>query len=125
MEPEPSAFAINEQTTGSYTAILVGNDGVTPLPGGTLLTLLATLYVIKQDGTTAIVNGRNAQPVLNTNNFTVSAAGLLTWTIQIGDTSMVENIPFERHILLLAWTWAGGAGKHETVLVVKNLRLVI
>lgn len=117
-------FPIAEQSTGSYTATIVGNDGVTPLPGATLVSLFLTLYVIKADGTDAIVNGRNAQNVLNTNNVTVSPAGLLTWTIQIGDTTLVEAIPFERHIALFQWTWAGGAGKKEVVLVVENLHKV-
>jgi len=119
---EPLNFAINEKSTGLYTGTLVGNDGVTPLPGPTLSTLLLSLYVIKQDGTDHMI--RTAQNVLNANNVTVSAGGLVSWSIQVADTTLVEDIPFERHIALFEWTWPSGAGKHEIVLAVRNLRRV-
>lgn len=121
---DPQTFPIDEKTTGQYTATLVGNDGVTPLPGATLTTLVLTLYAIKQDGTDGIVNARNSQNVLNANNVTINAAGLLTWLIQVGDTTLIEAIPFERHIALFEWTWPTGAGKREVVLLVRNLRRV-
>jgi hypothetical protein len=121
---DPQTFQIDEKASGQYTATIVGNDGVTPLPGGTLLTLVLTLYAIKQDGTDGIVNARNAQNVLNANNVTVDAAGLITWLIQSADTALVEAIPFERHIALFEWTWAAGVGKHEVILNVRNLRRV-
>src|SRR5712691_2028368 len=120
----PLTFDVTEKSTGSYTATLVANDGVTPLPGATLTTLVLTLYVIKADGTDGIVNSRNAQNVLNANNVTVSTGGLLTWSIQVGDTTLVEDLPFERHIALFEWTWPAGAGKHEVILVVRNLHRV-
>lgn len=121
MPIEPRTFDILEQSTGQYTATIVGNDGVTALPAATLLSLALTLYVIKTDGTIGYVNSRNAQNVLNLNNVTVNSAGLITWAIQAGDTTLVEALPFERHIALFEWTWANGAGKHEMVLVVQNL----
>ncbi len=125
MDPQtPLTFEVNEKTSGRYTATLVGNDGVTPLPGATLSTLVLTLYVIKADGTDAIVNSRNVQNVLNANNVTVSTGGLVTWLFQVGDTTLVEAIPFERHIALWEWTWPTGAGKHEVILVVRNLHRV-
>jgi hypothetical protein len=119
---DPTTFAIDEKETGRYTATIVGNDGVTPLPGATLSTLTLTLYVIKQDGTDQVI--RNHQNVLNANNVTVDAAGLLAWIIQVADTTLVEAVPFERHIALFEWTWPSGAGKHEVVLLVRNLRQV-
>ena len=119
---EPRTFEILETTTGQYTATIVGNDGVTPLPLATLTTLIMSLYVVKQDGTIAFVNGRNGQNILNLNNVTVSAGGVLNWTIQTADTAFVEaTLPFERHIAVFTWTWPAGTGKHEIVLVVKNL----
>lgn len=118
---DPQSFPINEKATGRYTAQLVDNDGVTPIPGATLSTLTLTLYAIKADGTDGIVNGRNAQNVLNTNNVTIDGSGTLVWLVQIGDTTLIEAIPFERHIALFQWTWPSGAGKHEVVLLVRNL----
>lgn len=122
--PDPKTFPIDEKASGRYTGIIVGNDGVTPLPGATLTTLLLTLYVVKADGTEAVVNGRNVQNILNANDVTVSAGGAIVWNVQVGDTTLVEAVPFERHIALFEWTWPAGAGKHETVLVVRNLRRV-
>jgi hypothetical protein len=118
---EPRTFDILENTSGRYTATIVGEDGVTPLPAATLSTLVLTLYVIKTDGMIGYVNGRNAQNILNANNVTVSAAGLLTWAIQVLDTTLVETLPFERHIALFEWAWPNGVGKHEAIFIVKNL----
>jgi hypothetical protein len=119
---EPLIFPIDEEESGRYTAIVVGNDGVTPLPAATLVTLTLTLYVIKQDGTDQVI--RNQQNILNANNVTVDAAGLLIWTVQPTDTTLVEAIPFEDHWALFEWTWADGAGKHQVILRVRNLRRV-
>jgi hypothetical protein len=115
---------IDEQETGRYTAVIVGNDGVTPLPGAVLSTLVLTLYAIKADGTDQVINGRNKQDVLNAHDVTVSAGGVVVWTVQTLDTTLVEAIPFERHIALFEWTWPSGVGKHEVVIVVRNLRRV-
>lgn len=121
---EPLSFDINEEASGTYTATLVANDGVTPIPAAQVATLTLTLYVIKQDGTDQIVNGRNLQNVLNANNVTVDAVGQVVWTVQPADTAMVENIPFELHRALFHWTWADGEGYHEVHLRVRNLRRV-
>lgn len=119
--PDPLVFPINELSTGKYTAVIVGNDGVTPLPALTLSTLTLSLYVINSAGAQVIVNGRNAQNVLNANNVTVDSNGNLVWNIQVGDTTLVENIPFEIHRAVFAWTWAGGQGNHEVFLTVRQL----
>lgn len=114
-------FDVLQNSTGTYTATITGNDGVTPIPLASLLTLALTLYVIKGDGTVAYVNGRNAQNVLNLNNVTVSALGVLVWAIQTADTGLIEALSFERHIALFEWTAAGVVGKHEIVLVIQDL----
>ena len=126
MPADPLVFQIDEQESGQYTATITGNDGVTALPGGTLSTLRLTVYVVKQDGTEQVVNSRNQQSVLNANNGTVSAGGLFTWTIQPGDTTLIETfLQFERHYCLLEWAWpTGNQGKGEFILNVKNLRRV-
>lgn len=118
------AFPVIEKGSGQFTAVIVGNDGVTPLSSAVLLTLTLTLYATKADGTDAIINSRNAQNVLNANNVTVDTLGNLIWVIQPNDTALVENIPFERHIGLFQWTWPAGAGKREVILVVQNLNEV-
>lgn len=121
MPIEPRTYPILEKKTGSFRAQITDQDGVTPLPLATLATLTLTLYVIKGDGTISYVNGRNAQNVLNANNVVVSATGLITWTIQTADTTLVEALAFERHIALFQWTWGLGAGAREVVLVVQHV----
>lgn len=118
---ESRTFDILEETTGRFTSTIVSDDGVTPLPAATLTSITLTLYVIKTDGSIAYVNGRNAQNILNLNNVTISVVGLLTWAIQALDTTLVENLPFERHVALIEWAWPNGVGKYEFVLVVENL----
>lgn len=120
----PLTFDIDEQATGQYTATITGNDGVTPLPGATLTTLTLTLYVIKADGTDQIVNTRDRQNVLNQHNVAVNANGLVTWSVQVADTTLVEALPYERHFALFEWTWPGGAGKHDVILNVRHLHRV-
>lgn len=121
---EPRVFEVLEQTSGRLSGTLTDNDGVTPVPGAALVTLTLTLYVVKADGTTGIVNSRNAQNVLNQNNVTVDSAGLLVWLYQVGDTTLIEALPFERHIALFTWTTATTTGRTRVVLNVQNLLTV-
>lgn len=132
---DPSAFVIDEQETGLYRGKLVGNDGVTFLPASVLSTLTLTLYLINSDGTRTILNSRDAQNVLNANNVVVYEALQtapdgslynLEWTIQVGDSTILDDaLPNERHIALFEWTWpTGNQGKHEVVIVVRNLQQV-
>lgn len=118
-------FQFLERTSGLVTAVIVGNDGVTAIPGSTLTGLLLTLYAVRGNGTEEILNGRNQQNVLNANNATVDETGLFSWVVQPADTTIVETIlRFERHLALLEWTWANGSGKEEFIINVENLRRV-
>lgn len=117
---EPSTVDVLEKTTPRYTAVLRDDTGAA-IPAASLVTLTLSLYVVKTDGTIGIVNSRNAQNVLNANNVTVDANGNLVWSVQVADTTLVETLPFERHIALWTWTTATITGRHEVVLTVKNL----
>lgn len=117
----PREYEILQNSTGTFSAGITGNDGATLIPLASLLTLTLTLYVVQTDGSIAYVNSRNAQNVLNLNNVTVSALGVLTWAIQTLDTALVEALPFERHIALFEWTAAGVVGKCEIILIVQDL----
>ena len=123
VDPQPDIFPIQEQTTGTYTAVLVGNDGSTPVPGPTLTTIILTVYAIKSDGTDGILRGPQ-QNVLQQNNVTIDGNGVLVWGVQPSDTTLVEAIPFEDHYCLFEWTWPGGTGRHVVILRVWNLRRV-
>jgi hypothetical protein len=117
-------YSVLELTTPEFSATLVGADGVTPIPGSTLSTLVLTVYC--EDADLTIVNGRNAQNVLQTNGVTVDEAGLLTWTLSADDLAILhDTLPFERHIALFEWTWpTAKAGKFECVFAIRNLAKV-
>lgn len=77
-----------EGATGKYTATLKDEDG-TVIPSANVNTLTLTLI---DKATRQVVNSREAQDVLNTNNVTLNAtSGLLTWSIQQGDTVLVKG----------------------------------
>jgi hypothetical protein len=129
---DPRPVAVLEQSSGSWLARITDEAG-NLIPGSMLTRLRLSLYVIRQDGTTTSVNGRSRQDVLNANNVTVydvvqtTPSGMhynLRWQIQPADTTLVESIPFERHLGLIEWDWPGGQGKQEFVLVVRNLSQV-
>ncbi len=119
---EPSTVDVLEQTTPQYTAILRDNTGAA-IPAASLVTLTLFLYVIKADGTIGYIRGSAGTPqnVLNANNVTVDANGLVTWALQVADTTLVDVLLFERHLALFTWTTAAQTGRHELVLTVKHL----
>ena len=122
----PLVYEVREKTTPKYTATITDDNG-NALPAASLTTLTLTLYRIDATGATQIINSRNAQNVLNANNVTIDANGLLTWAVQILDTTLGDaTLPFERHIALWTWTWQAGAktGRHEVILNIQNLVLV-
>lgn len=117
----PLTYEVLEETTPKYTATILDDAG-NALPIASLTTITLTLYVIKADGTIAYVNSRNAQNVKNANNVTIDSAGLLTWSLAVADTTLVEDLPFERHIALWEYTWGSSrAGKHQVIVNVQRL----
>lgn len=119
---EPLVFEVKEQTTPKYTATVLDDAGIA-LPIASLTTITLTLYVVQSDGTLAYVNSRNAQNVKNANNVVIDSAGLLTWSLAVADTTLIEDLPFERHLALFQWTWGSSrAGKHEVILNVQQIQ---
>lgn len=111
---------IPEDSTSTYTAILRDQDGVA-VGAASLTALTLTLY---NEATGAIINSRNAQNVLNANNVTVSAGGVLTWSMQEEDNPIIDSgLGIELHTALFAYTWDSGArsSRHEAVFQVQNL----
>ena len=104
---EPTTVDVLEKTTPKYTAVVRDNAGAA-IPAASLTTLTLLLYVIKADGTYSYLRGSagTGQNVLNTNNVTADANGNITWSIKVADTTLVEDVPFERHIALWGWTTA-------------------
>jgi hypothetical protein len=115
----PSSFAINEKTTGIYTANLVDENNAA-IPGASLTSLTLTLYSLH---TGVVVNSRDNQNVLNQNNVTVDSNGLLTFSIQEADTTILNTeLATETHRALFRFGWGSNKKKsHEVDIVVTNL----
>jgi hypothetical protein len=123
---------LDEQESGYIAATITDHAGAM-LPGSTLTALRLTQYVVRQDGSTAIVNNRNHQNVLNMANVSVydvlqtlpdGRTYNLLWNVQPADTTLVEALLFETHYYMFEWSWPGGEGKQEKAYVVRALRMV-
>ena len=119
-----TVFPVDEGTTPEYQVNLLDFDDVA-IPDIDLDTLKLTLY----DRTTeTIINSRDEQDVLNTNDVTV-VDGVITWQIQPLDTAM-HNSDREAEIRVALWEWTYSPstetllGKHETVMRLRNLTKV-
>lgn len=111
---------INEETTGRLRFPLLDEDAEA-VALANLVTLTLTLY---DADTGTIINSRNAQNVLNTNNVTVSSSGLVEWALQPEDTLLVGSSILEEHVALFRWTWTGGQQSEEIRHYVRNLGFV-
>ena len=110
-----------EKTTPKITANIVDEDG-NAIPALSLTTLTLDLFV-SSDPTQVI---RAAQDVLNNNNVVVDGAGLLTWSVQIADTTIYTNCSLEVHRAEFIWTWDSGdkRGSYRIDIPVVNMKKV-
>lgn len=116
----PVIFEVNEGVTARYQGVLKDETGAV-IPAASLSTLTLTLYR-KTSG--EIINGRNAQNVLNANGVTVDVNGNLTWTMTPADNGVTSTtVAAEMHIALFEWTYNAGnkAGNHEVWINVLQL----
>lgn len=96
------------------------------VPAASLTSLTLTLYPVRAPD--MVINGRDGQNVLNTNNVTVDASGNGVWDMQPADNQIVDGSQaIELHRALFVWTWAGGAkrGPYELDLYVTNLHRTV
>lgn len=123
MSVAPTEFPskiINEGSTAIYTTTLKDEDGVA-IPASIISALTLTLSNVA-DG--EIINDRDAQDVLNNNNVTVDANGLLTYTLQPLDTAIQNSaVPFETHRATFQCSYNGGAGQsnQDVHFLIRNL----
>lgn len=98
--------------TKTYTATVDDNGAAIAL--ASVSTLVLTLW---DRATNKIVNSRDAQDVKNANNVTYHAtSGLLTWSIQAGDTNLVGGSQQqETHRAKFVLTTTGGKVWHHYV----------
>lgn len=115
-----STFRVNEQTTSKLTGQLVDQNGA-GIPTGTLTAFTLTLY---NDADGSIINLRNGQDVLNTNNVTVDSSGNVVWTIQPDDNVIVDDTQdAELHIALFQWQWGSPARKGKAAIGIRVANL--
>lgn len=118
------------------TVMLEGQSGIYSVnitdenDDGILVAQFFTLTLTYYDELSGvIINTRDGQNALNTNNVTLAAAGsplvtTLTWLLQPADTVLVDaRHELEWHVALFQWTWDSGT-KHmarEVRFAVENL----
>lgn len=115
-------FQLNERETGTYSFTLMDENKL-PVSAGQLTGATLTLY---EPDSGSIVNSRSGQNVLNLNNVTIDAAGLVKWSIQLADVTLLDAAKsHEIHRALFFFSWsAGGDAKgkpHEVDLQLENL----
>lgn len=82
--------------------------GGTAIAKAALLSLTATLY---DEATSAVINSRNAQSVLDANQGAVASDGALTLRLTPSDSVIMGTVAVgdtETHVLRLTWTWNDG-----------------
>lgn len=109
---------INEESSALYTATLKDPEG-----NVVALAMLSALTLTLHDPETGgLINGRDAQDVLNKNDVTIDAAGELSWSIQPEDTVIVDDTKLkENRTALFRFVWSGGQHHHAYEFQVKNL----
>lgn len=115
-------FTLMEKETATYSFTLK-NEAGQPVAAASLTSATLTLYEL-ESGT--IVNGRSSQNVLNLNNVTIDSNGLVSWSIQLADVTLLDatrGTEVHRALFLFAWNDGVNAkGKpHEVDLVLQNL----
>lgn len=115
---------INEGMSLYLTGSLQDHAGVViPSAGVSTLKLWVT-----DEATGAVINGRSGVSILNTNGGTLHAtSGAWTLLLRSADAPIVTpGTGYERHLVLVEWTYNGGAdkGSKEMVVTVRNLSQV-
>jgi hypothetical protein len=107
--PNPVGERTSLKVSGSFVDL--DGDGFKPTA------LTATVY---DAATGAAIRSRGS--VLDVNGGTVGAGGEFVLELAPADNAIVGSRRTERHILLLEWTWDGGAkaGRHEIHFSVQN-----
>ena len=100
-----------------YTATLVDGSG-NPVGGNLLDSLTLTL---KDKATGQVINGRDAQDVLNKAGVTLSNLGALVWDVTPLDNTIVHvGAKVEEHEAEFVWEWAAHIGRHKFTILVRR-----
>lgn len=95
-----------QRTSGQLISTML-DEHEAPVVLADISSLRLTLYDVT---TRTILNSRQNQNVLNTNNVTVGATnGLVTWAVQPADMDAVTSLNEETHCALFTVRWSAGA----------------
>jgi hypothetical protein len=112
---------INERSTAKYTTdALLDEDGAV-VPAASLTTATLTLYDLT---TGTILNSRSSQNILNANNVTITAGGVLSWVLQPADNAIVNDRPDQEiHVAVFDLRWDAGVSRcvHEVRFLINNI----
>lgn len=106
---------VPELSSFTYSGVLVGKDGKTPIPNGALQTLTLSLNDVN---TGIVINNRTQQNALNVNGVTVDVVGgtaTLQWISDPNDSPLISKNPnyddgqYELHVAIFFWTWTDGS----------------
>jgi len=116
---------INEKITVRYRGTFNDLDGA-PIQLADMTTLNLTMF-LEDAGANSVINAWSSKDVLNVNGGTFHAtSGLFTLELAPADTALVsQGRSRERHKMEFEFTWASKTGRHEVMLVVKNLGSVV
>lgn len=127
------SFVANELESAVYTTVLSDESGAV-VPGSSLTALTLTLYDTKSG---SVINNRDHQNILNTNDVSIDSNGLLTWNLKPADNAILNPTTatspitingetyqgYETHAAVFHATWSGGnkAKSHQITIIVANL----
>ena len=120
---------VNEKTALPITATLKNSAG-TAITLAQIDSIEMTLVnVLETTLASSIVNSRQKQNVLTTNDCTMHAtSGLFTWNVQVEDTTILGTTPIgkrESHLATITVTWdTDKQMQQEIELAILNLRNV-
>ena len=111
---------INERTSARYTATLTDEAGAV-IDGTALDSATITAYDV---ATGAAIGSRTAQDCKNANGVTISALGVLEWTLTPADSAILGTGTTEQKAAMFVLGWGGASVKqcrHEMTWRVRNL----
>ena len=112
-----SVFTVNEKTNPTHEYTILDEDGNPVQP-----TALTLTYYSRETG--IIINSRVGQNVLNMNNVVITN-GVMAWSLQIADTTIVDATSIaELNVALWEWVANSKTNRHKTIIRVVNLAKV-
>lgn len=119
---------VAEGSVALYSGTLTQEDGVTPVPGASIDSIVVTLTDVV---TGAVINSRNQQSLINVNGGTfdvTGTTGAFSWELSADDNPFLRSSPppleaeQEMHQAIIEWSWNGSTrtGKKKIFIPVEK-----